>query len=105
MLEDAEPFDVNREVAIQEQAGQVRNHKRQQEDLDLQSLMDTAHGRRFMWRLFDLAGVFRLSYAGEATHATAFAEGGRQIGNVLLADVHRLCPGKYELMVLEHQSA
>jgi hypothetical protein len=104
MLEGAEPFDVNREVAIQEQADEARNLTRLGQDTDLLSLMNTVQGRRFMWRLLDLAGVFRLSYAGEATHATAFAEGGRQIGNVLLADIHRLCPVKYQLMVSEQQT-
>lgn len=105
MLEGAEPFDVNREVAEQEQAESARNLKQLAEDLDFRWLMNEANGRRIVWRLLDLAGVFRLSYAGEATHATAFAEGGRQIGNVLLADIHRLCPKNYELMVTEQQSA
>lgn len=104
-MESAEPFDVNREVADQEQAGEARDLKRLGEETDFQWLMSTAQGRRFVWRLLDLAGVFRLSYAGEATHATAFAEGSRQIGNVLLADIHRLCPERYQLMVTEQTSA
>jgi hypothetical protein len=105
MLEGVEPFDVNREVAEQEQAEDARNLKRLSEDSDFLWLMSTEPGRRIVWRLLDLAGVFRLSYAGEATHATAFAEGSRQIGNVLLADIHRLCPARYHEMVTEQTSA
>jgi hypothetical protein len=105
MLDEVEPFDVNREVAAQRQADEARNLKRLGEDADLQWLMSKKQGRRIVWRLLDLAGVFRLSYAGEATHATAFAEGGRQIGNVLLADIHRLCPARYHEMVTEQTSA
>lgn len=105
MLEDVEPFDVNREIAEQDRAVEAGKLKRLIEDTDFEWLMSRKQGRRIVWRLLDLAGVFRLSYAGEATHATAFAEGGRQIGNVLLADIHRLCPQRYQDMVTEQTSA
>lgn len=105
MLEDVEPFDVNREIAARDQAFEAGKLKRLIEDTDFEWLMSRKQGRRIVWRLLDLAGVFRLSYAGEATHATAFAEGGRQIGNVLLADIHRLCPNRYQEMITEQTSA
>lgn len=105
MLEEVEPFDVNREIAEQDRADEAGKLKRLIEDTDFEWLMSRKQGRRIVWRLLDLAGVFRLSYAGEATHATAFAEGSRQIGNVLLADIHRLCPQRYQDMVTEQTSA
>lgn len=105
MLEDVDPFDVNREAAERDKAVEAGKLKCLVEETDFEWLMSRKQGRRIVWRLLDLAGVYRLSYAGEATHATAFAEGSRQIGNVLLADIHRLCPQRYQEMVMEQTSA
>lgn len=67
---------------------------------DLTKLMDTAHGRRFMWKLLGQCGVFRLSYSGELA-STSFNEGQRNIGLGLFAEIMAHCPHLYLLMADE----
>ena len=67
---------------------------------DLRGLMDDARGRRFVWALLGDAGLFRSSMAHTA-ELTAFYEGRRDTGLVLLAELMRLCPGQYALMQAE----
>jgi hypothetical protein len=67
--------------------------------------MSTQQGRRIMWRLLSLAGVYRISFSGENTHQTAFAEGARNIGLVFMNDLQTLCPERYSQMISEQTSA
>lgn len=84
---------------------EAKNEKRDlqtdEQRADIERLMLTIWGRRIMWRVLGDAGVFRLSYAGDAL-ATAFNEGGRNLGLRLLDDVHKVCPDKYTLMLQEN---
>ena len=57
--------------------------KRDMEDIG--ALLPTREGARFFARLLELCGVYRLSYEPGDTHATAFKEGQRNIGNIVLA--------------------
>ena len=52
---------------------------------DLRTVMGTPEGARFVSWILDFAGVWRLSYNGEETHATAFKEGARNVGLALLS--------------------
>jgi len=70
---------------------------------DLKRLMGEMYGRRFMWHLLEQTGVFRLSFAGEQTHSTAFAEGGRNQGLMLMDAIHQHCLREYGLMVKENR--
>lgn len=100
-----EAFDVRAEDEARTRAAQAAELAKLTEDTDLQWLMSTQQGRRFMWRLLSMSGVYRLSYAGEQTHETAFAEGARNIGLQLMHDVQTLCPDLYAVMVEEQRSA
>jgi len=73
---------------------------RETEEADVRWLMGTRRGRRIVWRLLERAGVFRTSFSANAMQM-AFAEGNRNAGIVLLAQVHELCPDQYPLMVAE----
>jgi hypothetical protein len=55
---------------------------------------------RVMHEVLAEAGVFRLSFAGESTHATAFNEGQRNVGLRLLAELERAEP-----LALQHLRA
>jgi hypothetical protein len=83
----------------------VKGRKRKDEQIrdrelhDTRSIMDTLEGRRFIWRLLDRAGVFRTSFTGNST--TFFNEGQRNMGLIVLADVHEACADKYILMMTE----
>lgn len=66
---------------------------RVQEIADLRTVMGTRQGRRFVWRLLELTGVYRTSYTGNAD--TYFREGARNVGLVLVRDIHEHCFDKY----------
>ena len=54
---------------------------------DLRALLSTREGARFFARLLAACGVFRLSYTPGDTHATAFAEGQKNIGLMFYSDL------------------
>lgn len=89
----ADPQQVKR-------AGKVTKRRRVRRDADLRAVMGTRPGRAVLWRVLSVAGVFELSYTGEAL-GTAFHEGQRNIGLALFADLHRVCPDLYTIMADE----
>ncbi len=74
--------------------------QREQEGRDLATLMDTVEGRRFVWRLLDLAGIYRSSFDVEPLQM-AFREGARNSGLLLVADIHEFCADKFHIMTTE----
>lgn len=82
-------------------AKQYEKHREERERTDLQAILDTVHGRRFVWKQLSDAGVFRLSYVPGDSHSTAFNEGRRNQGLALLLAVQQLDPTLYHLMAKE----
>ena len=74
--------------------------RRENELNDLRLICETEHGRRFIWRLIEQAGVWRTTYTGEALSA-AFAEGKRNTGLKVFSDVMEACPDQYLAMAKE----
>ena len=78
---------------------------RQRSDGEFAAMMEGAGFRAFLWRLLAVTHVFETSVcttaAGSDPHRTYFREGERNIGLMLFADVHRLCPRQYPLMAQE----
>ncbi|BCB27050.1 phage endoprotease [Sulfurimicrobium lacus] len=70
------------------------------EEADLKWLMGSKRGRRIVWRLLDRAGVFRLSFNTNSM-AMAFNEGNKNEGLRTVAQIHKLCPELYPVMVKE----
>ena len=54
---------------------------------DLRWIMSDPRGRRFIWRLLGITGIFRSSFTGNSE--TFFREGERNVGLKLLTDVTR----------------
>lgn len=73
---------------------------RREEIDDVRWLMSSKRGRRFMWRLLEQAGIYRTTYVNSATQ-TAFLEGGRNFGLMLVADIHAGGLEQYTQMVAE----
>jgi hypothetical protein len=96
-----DPLDLSGQAEQDETQKERQRLESEQATDDLKAVMDSPPGRRFVWRLLEQAGVYRASYAGEATHATAFNEGRRNQGLQLLSEIFRACPGSYTLMVQE----
>lgn len=64
---------------------------------DLQSVMGSEAGRRFMWALLGDCGMYRASFNNSGS-ITAFNEGQRDIGLRLVARITQECPEQYLAM-------
>lgn len=71
------------------------------EQADLEHVLNTESGRRFVWRLLCRAGVFQTSFRQGQADYTAFLEGRREFGLMLMADITALNPDLYHRMAKE----
>ena len=98
MSENAKPYNAADEENVKQRKRKDEQARDGELD-DLRQIMDSVHGRRFIWRLLDKAGVFRTSFTGNST--TFFNEGMRNLGLMVLADVHQACANQYIQMMQE----
>ena len=75
--------------------------KAREEAEDFKWLLSSRRGRRIVWRQLERTGVFRSSFNNNSM-AMAFAEGQRNYGLQVLAQVHAHRPEAYALMVSEN---
>ncbi|GEM_PF-1781496 len=66
---------------------------------DVRHVLSSVQGRRFVWWILDMAGVYRTSFTGNST--TFFNEGARNIGLRVLAYVMDAKPEAFLLMQQE----
>ncbi len=95
-----EPSDLVAQEQQEAQDARKKKLARQREIDDFRWLMGTVQGRRFVWRLLEQAGVFRTTFRLDSGE-TAFLEGNRNMGLLLINEVHALCPDKYQVMAKE----
>lgn len=91
----AEPQQVAEQESKAKRAARIA-------DEDLGAIMGEMTGRRFVYRILEMAGVYRLSYTGNSE--TFFNEGARNIGLKLMAEIQRVAPAQY-LQMLKEQSS
>ena len=84
-------------------AKQYEKQRAEIERADLQTVLDSVQGRRFVWKLLCDAGVFRLSFVPGGTDSTAFNEGRRNQGLALLLSIQQLDHTLYHRMATEAQ--
>lgn len=84
---------------MQNKDSQKRIRDKEVEDVKL--IMSSREGRRFMWRMLEMCGVYRSSFTGNSE--TFFREGQRNIGLMLLADIHEHCPDGFTTMLKEQK--
>lgn len=78
-----------------------RNRKAAELEIDdLKWLMSNKRGRRFVFRVLERAGVWRLSFNTNAL-SMAFNEGQRNEGLRLMANITAHCPDRYTEMLEE----
>lgn len=70
---------------------------------DLRWLMSNKRGRRIVWRWLEKAGVYRSSF-NHSGSVTSFNEGMRNIGLMLLSEIHECCPEHYLTMIMEQKN-
>jgi hypothetical protein len=96
-----DPMDLRGQDRQREDVEQARKLERDQEKSDFAWLMSDKRGRRFMWRMLDVTGVYRTSFTGNST--TFFNEGQRNVGLKLIANIHEFAPDSYPTMLEEHR--
>jgi hypothetical protein len=99
MTKDIDPFTL--EEAHAERADKAR-FESEIEIGDLKWLMSNKRGRRFVYRMLERAGVWRLSFSTNAL-SMAFAEGTRNEGLRLLAQITEHCLDRYAEMLREQK--
>lgn len=67
---------------------------------DLLWLMSDKRGRRIVWRLLSEAGIYQLTFTGDAL-TSAFKEGQRNQGLKLVAQITQHCPDRFSEMQKE----
>lgn len=98
-----DPLDLQSQADATADADDRARLSAQIEIDDLKWLMSNKRGRRFVSRLLDRAGVFRLSFNTNAL-TMAFSEGNRTEGLRLLAQLNTHCPDRYTEMLKEQQA-
>lgn len=94
-LKDTDPYDLD---------PTPDNRAKVEADLeiaDLKWLMSNKRGRRIVFRMLERAGVWRLSFNTNAL-TMAFAEGTRNEGLRLLAQITEHCLDRHSEMLLEN---
>lgn len=86
--------------ADDEPQDQALERERRKEVEDLKWLMAHKPGRRFMWRLLEMAGVYRTSFNNSGS-VTAFNEGQRNVGLRYVAEIQEHAPDQYLAMLKE----
>lgn len=101
MKKGHDPLDLRGIERQREDVENARKLDRDQEKADFAWLMSDKRGRRFMWRMLEVTGVYRSSFTGNSE--TFFREGQRNVGLKLISDIHELAPDTYTLMLEEQR--
>lgn len=95
-------FAVENEVTKED--SQKRERRRSRDVNDLRKVLAIPEGRRYIWKLWGLTGVFRSSYTPKDANMTAFREGQRDVGLALLQDINDASPTALSQMRSEYLS-
>lgn len=99
-MSNHDPFDLRGQERAKEQSEEAIRLVLQTEQDDIKWLMGSKRGRRVVWRQLERCGVYRLSF-NHSGSITAFNEGMRNIGLMLLAQVQELAPDQFAVMLKE----
>lgn len=93
------PLDLGDPSQVKKASRRARLLARE-EDGVLAQVLSTIQGRRLMWRWLSLTGLYRNPFSTNAL-AMAFNAGQQNVGQQLLAEVNRISPEAYVLMMRE----
>jgi hypothetical protein len=99
-----DPIDLQAQAEHRENEANRKRLAKEVEQADIKWQMGSKRGRRIIWRLLDEAGIHRSSFDKDP-YQTAFNEGWRNFGNMLLAKINDACPELYVAMLKEQQDA
>ena len=92
------PYDAGDEGQVKKKKTKSQIHREQNKE-DLKEILSSVGGRRFLWKLLEECGVYKISFTGD--NYTIFNEGKRQIGLRLIEDIFNAFPWAYAEMRLE----
>lgn len=87
---------------MNKELNQEQQRRKEIEASDLQWIMDSPKGRRFIWRLLWLSEIYNSSFNSDALYM-AFREGVKAIGITIMKDIHSACFNQYLLMMEENK--
>ena len=93
-----DPTDIRQQESAAKDRDERARIVAQRAGQDVKKVMQTEHGRRFVRRLLEVAGVFRSSFNNSGS-ITAFNEGQRNLGLLILADLMTHCPDDFVNMM------
>lgn len=96
-----DPTDIAALDRKQEAKREEDRQYRQRMAADWKWLIAQKRGRRLIWRLLSMTGMFRSSFTGNSQ--TFFNEGARNIGLQVTAILTEHCPEDYAKMFVEQQ--
>lgn len=98
-MSDFDPTDTDAAEAREADKKAEQKQIADQDIEDLKWLMSDKRGRRIMWNLLALTGVFRNPFTGNSE--TFFRCGIMSVGQTYLGDMNEHCPERYTQMVTE----
>lgn len=104
-MSESDPFDLRVQAEDKRKADEKARLLRLREEDDLKWLMQHKQGRRFMWRLLGIAGLYRNPMQGDGDAFTNLRCGMQAVGQQMVAEIHGLCPERYFEMVKEQQGS
>lgn len=95
----ADPTDIRAIEAQQHQARERAEKLAEMDGADWQWLMAQKRGRRLVWRLLELTGLYRTSFTGNSE--TFFREGKRHVGLEIISKLTTYASDDYAKMFAE----
>lgn len=86
---------------LKEQPSKVQALYQDQAALDLEAVLRSPQGRRFVLGILERCGLYRNAFAGSSYEATALRLGEQNIGLWLIAQMERVGPSEYPSLLLE----
>ena len=96
-MTDLEPDEAER---LSEEAHKKSIELKKRDDQDIENIMNTESGRRFIWSLLEETKVFASSFTGD-NNSTNFNEGQRNAGLRVFSRVMAVCPDMWLVMAKE----
>lgn len=94
------PDDQEDQEQLSEEARKKAVERQKRDDQDIENVMNTVSGRRFVWKHLNEARVFQSSFTGDNNN-TNFNEGQRNAGLRIFSDIMRVCPDMWLVMAKE----
>lgn len=94
-----DPTDIAGVEAAAENRRAEQKLESERDMADLEAVLDTEAGRRYLWRIISTTGVYRSSFTGDNT--TYFREGQRNVGLIIVGEIMQNFPKMYSKMMEE----